>query len=241
MPGLFYYYDPTILLLIPALILTMWASFNVKHTFKKYSEISTMRALTGAQVARTILDRNGLHAVKVQRISGNLTDNFDPRSNVVNLSESTYDSTSIGAIGVAAHECGHAVQYDTEYAPIKIRNFVVPIVNVCSKAAMPIIFIGFILAGFAEGSSNLSRIIVDFGIILYSSVVLFQLITLPVEFNASKRALTTVESFGILTGDETKGAKKVLRAAALTYLAAALSAILSLLRLILLSNNRRRD
>lgn len=241
MPG-FYYYDPTMLLLIPALLLTMWASFNVNHTFRKYSKVMCMRGLTGAEVARTILDRNGLQAVKIQRISGDLTDNFDPRTNVVNLSDSTYESSSIGAIGVAAHECGHAVQYANGYAPIRIRNSIVPIVNVCSRAAIPIIFIGFIIAAISEVSNDLSIMVINFGIILYSAVVLFQLVTLPVEFNASRRALQTVESYSILTDSETRGAKKVLNAAALTYVAAAFSAIMTLLRLILLSNNsRRRD
>lgn len=232
-----YYYDPTMLLLIPALLLAIWAQFKVSSTFNKYSKINTMRGMTGADAARLILDRNGLSNVKVQHIQGELTDHFDPRTNIVSLSDATYSSRSIGAIGVAAHECGHAVQHAAGYVPIRVRNAIVPVVSFCSKIAMPIILIGIVCAAFG----GFFPILIDIGIIMYAATVLFQIITLPVEFNASSRAIKTLEQYDVLSNDELKGAKKVLSAAAMTYVAAAFSAIMSLLRLILISNNRRRD
>lgn len=236
--GYYYWmYDPTMLLLIPAIILAMWAQIKVSSTFSKYSQIASARGITGADAARMILDKNGLSNVRVQHIDGNLTDHFDPRTNVVSLSDATYASSSIGAIGVAAHECGHAVQHATGYGPIRVRNAIVPVVSFCSKAAMPIIVIGFILSAFGGAAP----IIIKLGIILYAATVAFQIITLPVEFNASSRALKTLESYYMLNPEEIKGARKVLSAAAMTYVAAAFSAIMTLLRLILLSNNRRRD
>ena len=205
-------FDPTMYLLIPAIILALWAQTKVSSTFNKYSKIANARGLTGSDAARMILDKNGLYSVKIQHISGSLTDNFDPRTNVVNLSDATYMSNSIGAIGVAAHECG--------------------------QLSMPIILLGFILTAFG----GMAPLIVDIGIILYSATVVFQLITLPVEFNASSRALKTLESYQMLGSEEIKGAKKVLSAAAMTYVAAAFSALMTLLRLVLLSsNNNRRD
>ncbi len=231
------YFDPTVILLIPAIILAMWAQARVSSTFNKYSKVINTRGLTGAEAARLILDRNGLRNVRVQHIQGNLTDNFDPRTNVVSLSDSTYASNSIGAIGVAAHECGHAVQYATGYGPIRVRNGIYPAVNICSKLSMPIILIGFILTAFG----GIAPIIIDIGILLYCATVVFQLITLPVEFNASGRALKTLESYNMLSPQELSGAKKVLSAAAMTYVAAAFSALMTLLRLILISRNSRRD
>lgn len=233
----FIFYDPTMLLLVPAFLLAMWAQFKVSSTFKKYSEIVTMRGLTGADAARLILDKNGLNNVEVRHIDGNLTDNFDPRTNIVNLSDATYTSRSIGAIGVAAHECGHAVQYATGYTPIRVRNAIVPVVSLCSNLAIPIVLIGIVLAAFG----SYSPILIDIGIIMYAATVVFQLITLPVEFNASSRALKTLNSYELLNPEELNGAKKVLSAAAMTYVAAAFSAIMSLLRLILISNRSRRD
>ena len=236
----FGFFDPTVLLLIPAVILAAVAQVRVSSTFKKYSDIRNMRGITGAQAARMILDRNGLYSVKIMRIGGELTDNFDPRTNVVNLSDSTYNSSSIGAVGVAAHECGHAVQYATGYAPIRIRNGIFPVVNICNKLSMPIILLGFIIAAFADFAPGTSgTLIIDIGIILFAVTVFFQLITLPVEFNASSRAVKTLESYGMLSPEETRGAKEVLSAAALTYVAAAFSAIMTLLRLIILSRNDR--
>ena len=235
--GFGFYFDWTYILLIPACILSMWAQFKVSLTFNKYSKVSNRRGMTGADAARYILDINGLRHVRIERINGNLTDHFDPRSNVVRLSDSTYASTSVGAIGVAAHECGHAVQYATDYAPIRIRNAIVPVVNICSKLSIPIIIIGFIFAYAGSFSNTLLNI----GIILFSATVFFQLITLPVEFNASNRAIATLEQRALLQDDELKGAKKVLSAAAMTYVAAAFSAIMSLLRLIIIARNSDRD
>ncbi len=231
------YFDPTVILLIPAIILAMWAQAKVSSTFKKYSKVINTRGMTGAEAARLILDRNGLRNVRVQHIPGNLTDNFDPRTNVVSLSDSTYASNSIGAVGVAAHECGHAVQYATGYGPIRVRNGIYPAVNICSKLSMPIILIGFVLTAFG----GIAPLIIDIGILLYCATVVFQLITLPVEFNASGRALKTLESYNMLSPQELSGAKKVLSAAAMTYVAAAFSALMTLLRLILISRNSRRD
>lgn len=230
----YYYFDPTMILLIPAIILSLWAQANINSTFSKYSKINNRHGYTGAEIARKILDMNGLYHVQIERIAGNLSDHFDPRSNVVRLSDSTYSSQSVGAIGVAAHEVGHAIQHAIGYAPIKLRNSIVPLVNVCSYLSMPIILIGFLFTG---GGSTM----VQLGIILFSGTVLFQLITLPVEFNASNRAITTLRDRHLLDEEEAKGASKVLKAAALTYVAAAFSAVMTLLRLILLFGGRRRD
>ncbi len=229
----FFYYDPTWILLLPAIILSIWASARVNSTFRKYSQVYNRFGLTGADAARRILDMNGLYNVRIERVSGDLTDHYDPRSNVVRLSDATYSSQSVGAIGVAAHEVGHAVQHATGYAPIKIRNSIVPVVNICNVLSMPIILLGVIL--------SYNQTMVDIGIILFSATVLFQLITLPVEFNASSRALNTLETQNMLASDELQGARKVLRAAAMTYVAAALSSFMSLLRLILLFGGRNRD
>lgn len=229
----FFFYDPTWILLLPAIILSIWASARVNSTFRKYSQVYNRFGLTGADAARRILDMNGLYNVRIERVSGDLTDHYDPRTNVVRLSDATYSSQSVGAIGVAAHEVGHAVQHATGYAPIKIRNSIVPVVNVCSMLSMPIILLGVIF--------SYNQTMVDIGIILFSATVLFQLITLPVEFNASSRALNTLEAQNMLAPDELQGARKVLNAAAMTYVAAALSSFMSLLRLILLFGGRNRD
>lgn len=228
----YFYYDWTWIILLPAIILSLWAQMNVNSTFKKYSEVYNRFGLTGADAARRILDMNGLYSVKIERVGGDLTDHFDPKTNVVRLSDATYGSTSVGAVGVAAHEVGHAIQHAAGYAPIRVRNAIVPAVNVCNMLSMPIIILGLFL----------SYTLVELGIILFSATVLFQLITLPVEFNASRRALSTLGSQNLLAPDELKGASKVLKAAALTYVAAAVSSILSLLRLILIfGGNNRRD
>lgn len=223
-------FDPTMYLLIPAIILALWAQTKVSSTFNKYSKIANARGLTGSDAARMILDKNGLYSVKIQHISGSLTDNFDPRTNVVNLSDATYMSNSIGAIGVAAHECGHAVQHQVGYVPIKIRNGIVPIVNVCNMLSMPIFIIGLIL-----GLGRLAMV----GAILFGAVLVFQLVTLPTEINASRRAMKTLESMYLLEGDELTGARKTLTAAAMTYVAAVASTALQFLRLVLLANRRR--
>ncbi len=215
--------------MIPGLLISLWASATVKSTFAKYQKVNTVNGLTGAQAARRILDMNGLHHVQVLRVSGKLSDNFDPRSNVVNLSESTYGSTSVGAVGVAAHEVGHAVQHAQGYFPAKLRSAIVPACNFGSSAALPLIFIGLFLS-----IANLMYI----GIALFSLAVLFQLVTLPVEFNASSRAIATLNSAGMVTEQESKGVKKVLTAAALTYVAALLTSILQLLYYLSLANRR---
>lgn len=228
-----YYFDWTYLILLPAIILSIWAQSNVNSTFRKYARVQNRRGATGAEIARKILDMNGLYQVKIERIAGNLSDHFDPKANVVRLSDSTYGSTSVGAIGVAAHEVGHAIQHATAYAPIKVRNSIVPVVNICNVLSMPILLVGILFGGYSQ--------LIDLGILLFSATVLFQLITLPVEFNASRRAMDTLRGQYLLDADEAVGAQKVLRAAALTYVAAAVSSIMSLLRLILLFGGRRDD
>lgn len=227
-----FFYDPTFIILIPAIILSLWAQSRVTSTFNKYSKVNNRSGMTGADIARRILNLNGLTNVKVERVSGNLTDHYDPRENVVRLSDATFASQSVGAIGVAAHEVGHAIQHATGYSAIRIRNAIVPAVNFCNMLSMPILLIGLLIS--ATG-------LIDLGIIFFSATVLFQLITLPVEFNASKRAIATLEDNGMLIGEELSGAKKVLSAAAMTYVAAAVSSILSLIRILLLFGGRRRD
>lgn len=229
----YYYFDWTYLMLLPAFLLAAWAQANVNSTFRKYSQVYNRMGMTGAEAARRILDMNGLYSVRIERVSGDLTDHFDPKTNVVRLSDATYSSRSVGSVGVAAHEVGHAIQYAKGYAPIKVRNSIVPVVNVCNVMSMPIILIGFLF--------SYNQTLINLGIILFSTTVLFQLITLPVEFNASSRAIRTLEGQNMLAPDELSGAKKVLRAAALTYVAATISAIMSLLRLIVLFGGRRRD
>ncbi len=228
----FYYMDYWyVIFVIPPMLLAIWASFNVNSTFKKYSKVTNRYGLTGAEAARKILDKNGLYNVRVERVAGNLTDHFDPKSNVIRLSESVHDSNSVAAVGVAAHEAGHAVQYAEDYTPMKIRGSLVGVANIGSSAGIYLAIFGIILT-----MPLLSYI----GIGLFCAVVAFQLVTLPVEFNASSRALVALEQ-GYLSEEEMKGTRKVLRAAALTYVAALLSAIGNLLRLIMLVNGRNRD
>ena len=220
-----------IILLLIALLVSMWASFNVKSTFKKYSKVYSNRGYTAEQVARKILDENGLYNVGIERVSGNLSDHYDPRENVVRLSDTVYGQTSVAAIGVAAHECGHAVQHAQEYTPIKIRTAIIPVTQFGSTLSYPLILIGFLMGGF--------NIFTTIGIWLYVAVVVFQLVTLPVEFNASSRALKTLEGCAYLEGEENAQARKVLTAAALTYVAALFAAVVTLIRLILIANRRR--
>ena len=228
-----FFYDPTYVLVIIGLIITLIASANVNNTFKKYDKVLSRRGLTGAQAARKILDANGLHSVRVERVSGKLTDYFNPKENVIRLSDATYNSTSVAALGVAAHECGHAVQHQVGYTPIKVRNAIVPAVNICSHLAIPLILIGMIFA-----IENLAML----GVILYATVFAFQIITLPTETNASSRAVSTLYSMAILDEDELRGTKKVLSAAAMTYFASAAATALQVLRLFLIvSRNRSRD
>lgn len=218
------------ILIIPAMLIGLWAQFNVKSTFSRYSRELSKRGITGAEAARVILDRNGLQHVKVEAIAGSLTDHFDPRSNVIRLSSDVYGKTNVAAIGVAAHEAGHAIQAGVSYTPMKIRAAIIPITNIGSAAAIPIAMLG-LFAGIG--------FLVDIGVVLFSAVVLFQLVTLPVEFNASSRALKALEPSGLLDKGEVADAKKVLTAAGLTYVAALVSSLATLLRLILLS--RRND
>lgn len=222
-------YDITYLLLIPAIIFSFVAQIMVKSAFSKYSKVFSAKGLTGKETAEYILRKSNVYGVRVERISGELTDHYDPKANVIRLSDDVYDSTSTAAIGVAAHETGHAIQYSEGYIPIKIRNAIIPITQIGSKLSMPIIIIALFLPWCR-------RILIDVGILLYCAVVLFQVITLPVEFNASGRAIRILRDSDILNEDELDGAKKVLTAAALTYVAALLSALLSLLRLIGLNN-----
>ena len=224
------YWDPTYILVVIGAVISMIASANVKRSFRKNSRIYNQRGLRAEQVAEMILRSAGITDVSIRRVSGDLTDHYDPGKKVVNLSDSVYGSTSVSAVGVAAHECGHVIQHARGYVPITIRTALVPIVTFASRLSMPLILIGLIL-----GYVGLAKI----GVILFSGVLVFQLVTLPVEFDASARAMRVLDSLGILYGDEIKGARKVLSAAALTYVAAVVSTALQVFRLVLLINNRR--
>ena len=228
---MFYYYDPTYLLLIPGLILALYAQFKVSSTYARFKREPSRSGLTGAQIARQILDTNGCGDVRIERVPGSLTDHYDPENGVLRLSEEVYGSRSIAALGVAAHEAGHAIQDATDYGPMRIRATLVPVANIGSSAAIPLFMLGLIFSW---------EPLLKIGILCFSLAVLFYVVTLPVEFNASGRAVALLAS-GYLLEDEVQGVKKVLSAAALTYVAAALQAILQLLRLVLLANSRRRD
>lgn len=225
------YYDYTYAFVIAGLLLCAIASWNVSSTFKKFSGFFNGRGLTAEDVAALILHKAGIFDVRIERVRGSLTDHYSPREKVLRLSENVYGSTSVAAIGVAAHECGHAIQHKVNYFPLKLRSASVPVANIGSKIYWPVILIGLIF-----GYTNIAQI----GVLLFFFVVLFQLITLPVEFNASRRALTILAEQKILIGGELKGAEKVLKAAALTYVASLFSSILQLLRLVLLTKNSRR-
>lgn len=232
----YFYFDWTYLVLVlPAVLLAAWASANVNSTFKKYAKQRSRRGITGAEAARRVLDANGLQAVRIERISGNLTDHYDPRSNVIRLSDSVYGDTSTAAIGVACHEAGHAVQHAVGYLPIKVRAAIIPITNIGSRLSMPLILIGLLFM------NTQLYYLVYAGILCFSFSALFQLVTLPTEFNASRRALAAIESGNLLYDDELAGAKKTLWAAALTYVAALAVSLTQLLRLIVLFGGRRRD
>ena len=223
------FFDSSMLVLIPAIIIAAWAQFKVSSTFKKYSMVNSINGYTGAQVSRMLLDNNGLVDVPVELTQGKLSDHYDPTARVLRLSNDVFYGTSVASLGVAAHETGHAIQHKERYSPLIIRNSIVPVVNIGSNLSWVLFF-----AGFLFGISSLLHI----GIVLFTAVVIFQLITLPVEFNASKRALSILGSRNVLYEDELMGAKKVLDAAALTYVAALLMALAQLLRMILLSNSR---
>ncbi len=232
------YFDWTYLVIVlPCVLLSLWASSNVNSTFKKYANQISTRRITGAQAAQQVLSANGVSGVRIERVSGNLTDHFDPKTNVIRLSDSVHDATSTAAIGVACHEAGHAVQYAKSYAPIKLRAAIVPVTNIASRLAMPLILLGLVLTYLEKFSFTL----VYLGIACFGVAVVFQLITLPVEFNASRRAMQAIENTALLTDEEQKGARKTLTAAALTYVAATAVALSQLLRLLIIFGRRRND
>lgn len=233
MPYYYYGFDPTYILVLIGAILSMIASSMVKSTYNKYAKVRSMSGMTGAQVAELILRNKGITDVRIEHVRGNLTDHYNPKTKVVNLSDSVYNSQSVAALGVAAHECGHVIQHHENYIPLNIRSMLVPAANIGSKAGIPIILLGVFL--------GYNTTLVQIGIWVFALAVLFQIITLPVEFNASRRALVCLEEYGVVTRDEKNQSAKVLRAAALTYVAAAASAILQLLRLIMLFGRRSDD
>ncbi len=229
----YYFYDTRyLMMLIPVLLITLYAQFKVSSTFNHYSRVANSRRLTGAQAAAEVLRRHGVNDVRIERVRGSLTDHYDPRTNVIRLSESVYDSPTIAAVGVAAHEAGHAVQYAVGYAPIQLRAAIIPLTQVGSQLGVVLLILGLLLS---------FESLFFIGIVLFSFTTLFQLVTLPVEFNASRRAMETIRSGGLLNDQEADGARKVLSAAALTYVAALLMSIVQLLRYVMLFAGRRRD
>ena len=232
---MFYYFDPTYTLVLIGAVICMIASANVKSTYKRFAQMRSMTGMTGAQVAERLLRSAGINDVSVGHVPGELSDHYNPAKKVVNLSDAVYNSASVAAIGVAAHECGHAIQHAKGYAPLKFRTWFVPVANFGSKLAWPLILIGLFI------NAESSQFMIDAGIVLFSFAVIFQLITLPVEFNASSRALVLLEQQGILSEQELPYTKKVLKAAAYTYVASAAAAILQLLRIIMLFGGRRRN
>lgn len=229
-----FFYNYYWLAIIP-LIIAMLASANVKSTYSKYEKVKNSRGLTGAMAARKILDANGLYNIRIEHVAGQLSDHFDPRTNIVRLSDSTYNSASVAAVGVAAHEVGHAIQYAKGYTPMKLRSAIIPLTNIGSSLSYPLVLLGLVL-----GNSYVSDFLVNAGIILFLTVVIFQFATLFVEFNASSRAMKTLENDHILEGDELSMSRKVLTAAALTYVAALFTAIMNLVRLLMIASNRNR-
>ena len=229
------YIDLTyIVLVLPAVLLSLWASWNVNSTYRRYSQDSNSRGLTAAEAARRVLNANGLSNVPIECIPGELTDHYDPSANVVRLSEGVFGSCSTAAIGVACHEVGHAIQHATGYLPVRIRSAIVPITNFGAKLSVPLIMAGLLLSGFSQKLIMAAYI----GILLFSLCAVFQLVTLPTEFNASRRALVSIQDMNLLTGEELTGAKRTLRAAALTYVAALTTTLVQLLRFIILVNSR---
>lgn len=231
----YYYFDPTYVLVLIGVVICLVASAKMNSTFRKYSRVRNHSGMTGKEAAETILRQAGIYDVRVEYVAGNLTDHYDPRDKVLRLSDATYGSNSVAAMGVAAHECGHAIQHATGYAPLSIRGALVPIANFGSTIAWPLILIGLFLNG------NTSVLLLNLGILAFSVAVLFQIVTLPVEFNASRRAVKILDSTHMLYSEEVSATKKVLTAAALTYVASAASAILQLLRILILTGNRRND
>ncbi len=236
-----YWYNSTFLILIPGILLAIYAQVKINNTYAKYKKIANNRGMTGFEAARTILDANGRNDVQIQTIGGTLSDNYNPTNRVLSLSQDIYRGTSVAAISIAAHECGHAIQHQENYGPIRVRSMLVPIVNFASRLSWILIIVGCIFAWSIRYNtySDLGYFLIILGIIFFAATVLFQLVTLPVEFNASGRALAQMESLGLATDSEIYGAKKVLDAAALTYVAATIVAILQLLRIVLLFGGRR--
>ena len=235
---MFYYIDWTyIVLVIPAMILALYAQNKVNSTFKKYSRVASRSGMTGAQAARRLMELNGIYDVSIERVSGNLTDHYDPSKKVLRLSDSVYSDTSVAAIGVAAHETGHAIQHARGYVPLTLRTVMVPLANLGSTLSMPLIFLG-ILFSF---SSVMGNSMINLGILLFGLSVVFTIVTLPVEFNASRRAVACLGDSGILYDEEIGGVKKVLSAAAMTYVASTAVALANFLRLIIIFGGRRRD
>lgn len=230
-----FYFDPTYILVIIGIIICLAASARVKSTFNRYSQVRNVSGMTGAEAAEKLLNSSGIYDVHIERITGSLNDHYDPRKKVLRLSDSVYSQTSVAAIGVAAHECGHAMQHEDGYMPLKLRSTLVPVANFGSFVSWPLIIIGLLIGGSG------SIFLINLGILLFFAAVLFQLVTLPVEFNASKRAVMRLGETGILYGEEIEQTRKVLNAAALTYVAAAASAILQLLRILILFGGRNRD
>ena len=230
-----FYFDPTYFLVIIGVVICMLASARVKSTFARYSRMRNHLGMTGAEAAQRVLNGAGIYDVRIERVSGHLTDHYDPRNKVLRLSDATYGQTSVAAVGVAAHECGHAIQHAKGYAPIKVRGALVPVANFGSAIAWPLILIGLFMNG------NTSVLLLNLGILAFSMAVLFQIVTLPVEYNASGRAVRILAETGMMQGEEIVAAKKVLNAAALTYVASAASAILQLLRILILTGGRRDD
>lgn len=229
----YFYYDSTYFLVLIGVVLSLLASSKVKSTYAKYAKEPSLTGMTGAQAAQRILSTAGIYDVTIQHVAGNLTDHYDPRNKTLNLSDTVYGSTSVAAVGVAAHECGHAIQHDRSYAPLKIRTAIAPVANIGANISWPLILVGLLLGG--------NGVLIQLGILMFSLAVAFQLVTLPVEYNASNRAMDLLSETGILYEEELRKTKKVLSAAALTYVAAAASSILQLLRLVLLYGRRRND
>lgn len=232
--GYGYGLDPTMILVLIGVVITLWAQWRVNSAFSKYSRVRSRTGMTGAEAAQRLLQSQGIYDVRVQRVGGSLTDHYDPRTKTVNLSDDVFNVSSVAAIGVAAHECGHAIQDNVGYVPLRIRGNLVPVANIGSRLSWPLILIGLLISGLGSP-------LVEIGIIMFSLAVLFQLVTLPVELDASARAVRLLDAEGILAGDEVSGTRKVLHAAALTYVAAAATSILQLLRLVILFGGRRRD
>lgn len=239
----YYYFDWSYLVLVvPALLFSLWASARVNSTFKKYSAMRNARGMTGAEAARAVLNANGVTDVRIEYVSGNLTDHYDPKNKVIRLSQDVYDAATPAAVGVAAHEAGHAAQYAAKYLPIRIRAAIIPATNIGSKLSVPLIILGLLLPGLRIFApyTEFFNLIAWIGVACYSLCVLFQLVTLPTEFNASRRAVAAIERCGLLLPEEQQGAKKVLKAAALTYVAALSASLAQLLRLIIIVGGRQR-